>query len=620
MFTGSGECHLRNKEKSMKLRYSLLVVMMFVFCIVNANAQRQMEKLDRGLVAFAQNNGQVYLGWRLLKADSDGVVFNVYRSTDDKAMKLNDQPIATSTNFVDRDVSTEGSHQWWVVPVVDGKELEASKHVGAMKRESETAYVSIPLQGDYSFQKIGIADLNGDGALDYVVKQPGRGTDPGEGHWRPSPGTYKIEAYLHDGTFLWSKDLGWNIEQGIWWSPMVVYDFDGDGKAEIALKTAPTDVDYRKGEGRVLDGPEYCSVWNGMTGEEIARVDWIARGNVSDWGDSAGNRASRHQIGMAYLDGKRPSLLVIRGTYTTMKIDAYNLVDGKLEPLWKWNGDDENPQVRGQGLHGIHAVDVDGDGRDEILNGSSVVDEYGKILWCNQMGHPDMAYVTDIIPERPGLEVAYGYESKQEINGISVFDVKTGELIWGHPHPTTHIHDQGMFGDFVPDNPGLEFYSAEQNRTGYWLYAAATGKLLDTENLGGLSPRALYWGDGLIKAYMPGRIRGARPQNQSAAQLAEQRQRPRQPRRNSDQTSKIIQYKGEQLGEIQGRVIGIADCFGDWREEIIVSVEGELRIYSTTIPATRRNVCLMQDPLYRQDAALQAMGYIYPPQLSYFVK
>lgn len=604
----------------MKLRYSLLVVMMFVFCIVNANAQRQMEKLDRGLVAFAQNNGQVYLGWRLLKADSDGVVFNVYRSTDDKAMKLNDQPIATSTNFVDRDVSTEGSHQWWVVPVVDGKELEASKHVGAMKRESETAYVSIPLQGDYSFQKIGIADLNGDGALDYVVKQPGRGTDPGEGHWRPSPGTYKIEAYLHDGTFLWSKDLGWNIEQGIWWSPMVVYDFDGDGKAEIALKTAPTDVDYRKGEGRVLDGPEYCSVWNGMTGEEIARVDWIARGNVSDWGDSAGNRASRHQIGMAYLDGKRPSLLVIRGTYTTMKIDAYNLVDGKLEPLWKWNGDDENPQVRGQGLHGIHAVDVDGDGRDEILNGSSVVDEYGKILWCNQMGHPDMAYVTDIIPERPGLEVAYGYESKQEINGISVFDVKTGELIWGHPHPTTHIHDQGMFGDFVPDNPGLEFYSAEQNRTGYWLYAAATGKLLDTENLGGLSPRALYWGDGLIKAYMPGRIRGARPQNQSAAQLAEQRQRPRQPRRNSDQTSKIIQYKGEQLGEIQGRVIGIADCFGDWREEIIVSVEGELRIYSTTIPATRRNVCLMQDPLYRQDAALQAMGYIYPPQLSYFVK
>lgn len=419
----------------MKLRYVLLAAMVFAFGIVNANAQRQMEKLDRGLVAFAQNNGQVYLGWRLLKADSDDIAFNVYRSTDDKAIKLNDQPIITSTDFVDRNVPTKGSHQWWVVPVVEGKEQKASKRMSIVKHDSETAYVSIPLQGDYSFQKIGIADLNGDGALDYVVKQPGRGTDPGQGHWRPSPGTYKVEAYLNDGSFLWSKDLGWNIEQGIWWSPMVVYDFDGDGKAEVALKTAPTDVDYRKGEGRVLDGPEYCSVWNGMTGEEIARVDWIARGNVSDWGDSAGNRASRHQIGMAYLDGKRPSLLVIRGTYTTMKIDAYNLVDGKLESVWKWNGDDENPQVRGQGLHGIHAVDVDGDGRDEILNGSSVVDEHGKVLWCNQMGHPDMAYVTDIIPERPGLEVAYGYESKQEINGISVFDTKTGELIWGHPPP-----------------------------------------------------------------------------------------------------------------------------------------------------------------------------------------
>jgi hypothetical protein len=604
----------------MKWRYGLLVVVLFGFAPLGANAQRQMEKLDRGVVALSQNDGHVYLGWRLLKEDSEHIAFHVYRSEGEKAIKLTDQPLRTSTNFVDRHVPETGTLQWWVVPVVNGKEEKASKRVGVVKRESETAYVSIPLQGDYTFQKIGIADLNGDGALDYVVKQPGQGTDPGEGHWRPSPGTYKVEAYLHDGTFLWSKDLGWNIEQGIWWSPMIVYDFDGDGKAEIALKTAPTDVDYRKGEGRVLEGPEYCSVWNGMTGEEIARVDWIARGNVSDWGDSAGNRASRHQIGMAYLDGKRPSLLVIRGTYTTMKIDAYNLENGSLVPLWKWNGDEETPQVRGQGLHGIHAVDVDGDGRDEILNGSSVVDEYGKVLWCNQMGHPDMAYVTDIIPERPGLEVAYGYESKQEINGISVFDAGTGELIWGHPDPTTHIHDQGMFGDFVPENPGLEFYSAEQNRTGYWLYAAATGKLLDTENLGGLSPRAVYWGDGLIKAYMPGRIRSPRPQNQPGAQQAARPRRPGTRRRNMDQTSKIVQYKGEQLGEIRGRVIAVADCFGDWREEIIASVEGELRIYSTTIPSTRRHVSLVQDPLYRQDAALQAMGYIYPPQLSYLLK
>lgn len=604
----------------MTLRYGWFVITVLMFCFDSAQAQPHMEMLDRGLVALAKPNGHVYVGWRLLKSDSDKAVFNVYRSTGGKVVKLNTNPISESTDFVDRTVPAMGEQQWWVVPVVDGQEQKASKRVGVVKSDSETAYISVPLKGDYTFQKIGIADLNGDGALDYVVKQPGWGTDPGQGHWRPSPGTYKVEAYLNDGTFLWSKDLGWNIEQGIWWSPMIVYDFDGDGKAEVALKTAPMDVDYRKGEGRVLDGPEYCSVWNGMTGEEIARVDWIARGNVSDWGDSAGNRASRHQIGMAYLDGMRPSLLVIRGTYTTMKIDAYNLINGKLELVWKWNGDDENPQVRGQGLHGMHAVDVDGDGRDEILNGSSVIDDNGKVLWCNQMGHPDMAYVTDIIPERPGLEVAYGYESKQKINGISVYDAKTGEIIWGHPHPTTHIHDQGMFGDFVPDNPGLEFYAAEQNRTGYWLYSAATGKLLDTENLGGLSPRALYWDSGLIKAYMPGRIRRPRAQNPDSTQLAAQAQRRRQPRRNIDRTSQIIQYKGEQLGEIQGRVIAIADCFGDWREEIISSVEGELRIYTTTIPAKRRNVCLMQDRLYRQDAALQAMGYFYPPQLSYYLE
>lgn len=603
----------------MYARYIVAGLFMLGMGLTEVDAQRQAENLDRGLVALAKSNGHMYLGWRLLKTDSENVGFDVFRETEGKTEKLNDKPITSTTDFVDRTAPQTGVSKWWVVPVLDGQALAASKRVVAVKSDSETAYISIPLQGDYTFQKIGIADLNGDGALDYVVKQPGWGTDPGRGHWRPSPGTYKVEAYLHDGTFLWSKDLGWNIEQGIWWSPMVVYDFDGDGKAEVALKTAPTDVDYRKGEGRVLDGPEYCSVWEGMTGKEIARVDWIARGNVNDWGDDHGNRASRHQIGMAYLDGKKPSLLVIRGTYTTMKIDAYNLENGNLVPVWKWNGDEEDPQVRGQGLHGMHAVDVDGDGRDEILNGSAVIDDDGKVIWCNQMGHPDMAYVTDIIPERPGLEVAYGYESKQEINGISVFDTRTGEMIWGHPHPTTHIHDQGMFGDFVPDNPGLEFYSAEQNRTGYWLYAAATGKLLDTQDLGGLSPRALYWDSGLIKSYIPGRIRRPSSENQQANQQANPPQR-RGPRLNIDRTSQIVQYQGEQLGEIKGRVIAIADCIGDWREEIISSVEGEIRIYTTTIPSTRRNVCLMQDPLYRTDTALQAMGYFYPPQLSYFMK
>ena len=368
-----------------------LVIFVLLCGITVVQAQRQMEVLSRGVIAITQDAEHVYLGWRLLKSDPENVGFNVYRSMDGEVVKLNGRPIVNATNFLDVDQPKGQGAEWWVVSVIDGEEVSSSKRIRAVQNtSSESAYIPIALKGNYTFQKVGIADLNGDGELDYVVKQPGWGTDPGGGHWRKSPDTYKVEAYLNDGTFLWSKDLGWNIEQGIWYSPMIVYDFDGDGKAEVALKTAPIDVDYRKGEGRVLDGPEYCSVWNGMTGEEVARVGWIARGNVSDWGDDYGNRASRHQIGVAYLDGIRPSLLVIRGTYTTMRVDAYNLENGQLAQIWRWNGDDENPQVRGQGSHGIHSVDVDGDGRDEIVMGSAVLDDDGKIIWCNQMGHPDM--------------------------------------------------------------------------------------------------------------------------------------------------------------------------------------------------------------------------------------
>lgn len=141
--------------------------------------------------------------------------------------------------------------------------------------------------------------------------------------------------------------------------------------------------------------------------------------------------------------------------------------------------------------------------------------------------------------------------------------------------------------------------------------------MLATEDLGGLSPRALYWADGPVKMYIPGRIR--RPQTQSASQSPAQSQ-VRRSRRNIDRVSNIVQYGGDTVGEVRGRIIAIADCVGDWREEIITSVEGELRVYTSTILSTRRHVGLMQDPLYRTDTALQAMGYFYPPQLSYYLK
>ncbi len=345
--------------------------------------------------------------------------------------------------------------------------------------------------------------------------------------------------------------------------------------------------------GFVIEGPEYVVVLNGMTGKEIARADWVERGDPARWGDTRGNRVNRNQIGMAKLDGKRTSLLVARGTYTYMYLDAWNLVDGKLVKVWRWFGDDTDPKVQGQGSHGMHVYDLDGDGKEEVALGSVVVDDNGKTLWSNGLGHPDLFYVADIIPEKPGLEIAYGYETPEPINGIQVAEARTGKMIWGHPAPTTHIHDWGLFADIDPDNPGYEFYGAEQNRKlGQFLYSARDGKLLSKEDLGSITLRPFYWLDGPQKVYHVFSYRS--------------------------NTFAFQKYKDPaKIGEFPGRLIAIADVYGDWREELILADSGALRIVTTRVPATSRHVNLMQDPLYRNDVALVSMGYFYPPNTSY---
>ena len=615
------------------------------------------EKFDRAMIALRTSEKSVYLGWRLLADDPAGRVFNVYRSTaGGEAVKLNDAPMSAGTNFTDATAKLDQSNAWWITSVAlpRGAQPVEGDVMGRVELPANSPvqpYHSIKLQdATTTFQKIAFADLNGDGKLDYIIKTPNAGLDPGTAAF--SPDTYKLEAYLNDGTFLWRKDLGWNMNMGIWWTPFVVADFDGDGKAEVALKSAPfaatreESLAEKSGRARgfVVTGPEYCSILDGLTGEEITKTDWVERGDQRDWGDDSGNRVNRNQIGLASLDGKTLSLLVCRGTYTRMVVDAYNFKNRKLEKLWRWDGDKETPQIRGQGSHTMVVADVDGDGRDEIILGSVALRPDGKLLWNLGLGHPDIMYVADVIPTRPGLEIAYGYEVKQEKNGLCLVDARTGEIIWGHPYKTTHIHDQGMFGDFIEEKPGIEFYGAEQDGTGKWVYSAANGELITEEDLGGLSPRAIWWGDTSTKAYIPGRNfggawgggggraggrgRGATPPADASAAgpaitipgsaSAATVTAPAAPGGfGVGGPSAIMKYGAGKIGEFEGRLIAIADIEGDWREEIIVSLPGEIRIYTTTIPTTRRRVCLLQDPLYRKDVSLQTMGYFYPPQLSY---
>ncbi len=538
--------------------------------------QRLNEKLDRGILALPMDGGGVYVGWRLLKDDPENIAFNVYRRTPGQNVKrLNTAPVAQTTDFVDPQPVAGVENEYFVRPIINGREGDASKAARATPSPDGRNYVSIMLDGDHTFQKVGIADLNGDGAYDYVIKQPNANVDPYVNYWKPSPSTYKVEAYLSDGTLLWRKDLGWAIEQGIWYSPMVVYDLDGDGKAEVALKAG--EGDPRDEDGRVQSGPEWLSILDGMTGEEMARVDWPAREEFPAY-----NYASRNQLCVAYLDGKTPCLIVERGTYNVIIVVAYEYRDGNLRELWRWNDGEEGGLYRGQGAHSMHAVDVDGDGRDEVFLGSAVLDDNGSGLWSTGMGHPDHHYVGDIDPNRPGLEVYYGIEPRQLLDACLLVDARTGEPIWGLDEPTRHVHAKGMCADIDPTHPGLECYSGERDLPEQKWLRAANGELIGKVDLGGLSPLTVYWDADL------------------------QRELLRRPR--------IYDYQGAvHETNIAGSWIGTADVLGDWREELIMTLPGELRIYSTTIPARDRRVCLMQDPLYRMDVCIQTMGYTQAP-------
>ena len=567
--------------------------------------ERVVERLNRGVVALQNGAGEIYVSWRLLADDPEGVAFNVYRSVNGGAFrKINARPVAQTTDFIDRNASVRNENTYAVRPVVNGRETGESEKTGVIP--DGLNYTSIKFQGDYVCQKVAVADLNGDGILDFIIKQPNQTVDPGV--WRRSETTWKIEAYLHDGTFLWRKDLGWNIEQGVWYSPFVAYDLNGDGRAEIAVKTAPTDRDYRDHAGRVVGNPphyygdrpvdrsleacpEWCSILDGMTGEVLDSVPWPSQNQR--FGDY--NRNNRNQMAVAYLDGKTPSILINRGTYRAMAVDAYQLNGTKLEKLWSWDGDEENPAIRSQGAHQIVCVDLDNDGRDEVVMGSVVLDDNGEALWSIGLGHPDKAYVAKVIPDRPGLQVFYALEVWHEQNGVCLVDAATGEYIWTIGHHTTHVGD-GIAVDIDPAYPGLECFATEASKAGSedkYMFNASGERLGSAAEVPGC--REWVWWDGDLL-------------------------RETTAREGRNEPFSLVKYKGETLtGRLEGQIMMIADIRGDWREEIVTMLPGELRIYSTAIPAQDRRVTLLQDPLYRSYVINRSMGYDQPPTTSYYL-
>ncbi|MDP4503241.1 rhamnogalacturonan lyase [Nonomuraea turcica] len=564
---------------------------------------KQMEDLDRGLISVRSGSGNL-VSWRLLGTDPDGVSFNLYRGSTRVATGL-----TTSTNYLDNGAAAEASYT--VRAVVGGVEQAASP---ASLRFTGGSYLDVPIQPPsggttpdgvaytYSANDASVGDLDGDGQYEFVLKwDPSNAKDNSQSGYT---GNVYVDAYRLNGTRLWRIDLGRNIRAGAHYTQFQVYDYDGDGRAEVAMKTADgtrdgagtvigsSSADHRNSSGYILAGPEYLTMFNGLTGAAMSTVGYDPpRGTVSSWGDNYGNRVDRFLAGTAYLDGERPSLIMARGYYTRSVIAAWDFRNGTLTKRWTFDSNSAGSQWAGQGSHSLSVGDIDADGRDEIVYGAMAVNDNGTGMWTTRTGHGDAQHLGDFDPARAGLEYFKVSESTSQPGSLYI-DPRNGQILWSTPAGSDN--GRGVAGDISTVRIASEFWSAADANL-----RSVTG------NTAGRKPSSinfLAWWDG-----------------DPVRELLDQ---TRIDKYGTSADTRLLTASGVHSNNGTKATPSLSgDLFGDWREEVVwpTSDNRALRVYATPTPTDRRIYTLMHDPLYRVSIAWQNTAYNQPPHTSFFI-
>ncbi len=596
----------------------------------NYSTTIQKEKLSRGLMAIRNRKGQVVVSWRFLPSDDIDAAFDVYRKVHGKKeKKLNSKPVINSTFLLDStaDINKDLSYILYVA----GSKNKIAEYT-LTSEKAKLPYLTIPLKSipkdsmwRYSPNDVAVGDLDGDGDMEIILKRENSGKD--NSFRGVCDGGPVLEAYELDGTFLWRIYLGINIRQGAHYTQMMVYDFDGDGKSELAVKTAEGTLfgdgkiigdvnedgitDYvdrdpsSRTYGKIMTGPEFFSVIEGATGKELARADYIPRGAPDEFGDTHGNRVDRFLGGVGYFDGERPSILICRGYYAKTVLEAWDYREGKLTRKWHFSTTDDNGKYKdyaGQGNHNLCIGDVDGDGRDEVTYGACMIDDDGTGAYTTKLGHGDAIHLTDIDIERPGLEIWDCHEDVPIRAGSELRDACTGELIWGIPS----YEDVGraMAADIDPRFKGCEVWTTHS----FGVYTA------NGEFISGNTPsinNGIWWDGDLNRELLD----GSGVTGKEFVQITKW---------NGDGVDTFTLPGENELAAnnwTKGNPCLYGDIVGDWREEVLVRTKDnrELRLYMTDIPTEYRFYTLLNDVIYRNSLCFQNIGYNQPTHPGFYL-
>ena len=614
----------------------------------------QRERLNRGTVAIRTSPDSVLVSWRYLESDPLDVTFEVLRNGKMIGRRSKVEP----TLFMDYNPASEEA-TYTVRPVFANGNLPRGLRTAdlALLTSSWTlpahapyGYLDIPLNPpvleadgtpsrlvtvNYSANDATMADLDGDGQLEIILKW-----DPSNSRDNSQSGLTSptiLEALRLDGTSMWRIDLGWNIRSGAHYTPFIVADLNGDGCAELLVRTSDGTID---GEGNVLGdakadhrripntdnyhangnpreqfrgpgwpdnmprnvrrggfiykGPEWVTCFDGRTGKALSTIDYIPeRGELTAWGDNYANRSDRFLAACAYLDGQHLSAVFCRGYYTRSVLAAYDF-DGKDLKV-RWVFDTNTPEwasYAGQGNHNLRVADVDGDGCDEITYGSMAVDHDGRGLYNTGFGHGDAMHLTAFFPNDDALQLWDCHENKRD--GSDFRDARTGKVLF----QILSNQDVGrcMAADIDPTNPGLEMWSSASGGI-----CNVRGEVIDSTaripvNFG------IWWDGDLLREMLD--------HETVSKYMVENRA-----------CTNIIKFSDCTFNNgTKSNPALCADVIGDWREEVLCRTPDNrhLRLYVSPLPTKYRFHTFLSDPVYRHSVTMQNVGYNQPTNVGFY--